>query len=330
MHFHPRQHFAMGRAPEEHEANLDACLTRLEKKGLTLRKEKCTFEATSVSWFGIIFSKSGMSADPKKIKAIKEAGPPQNANEVKSFLQACRFNACFMYNTEKAYAQITKLLRDLTRKNTKFLWTAHCQQAYKEILQTMTSNTALRPFDPTLKTIYITDAGPQGSASSLYQETTQGTWIPIDYASRALTPCDINIHRYYLLGIPFDSYTDHQPLIHIYNGNKKGNARIERHHLKVQDFQYTMRYMPGKTNLRDYQSRHPLPLCQYTTREMDSIKIVTDDLPDAVTLKVVQTSHQNRTQSCKLITCIQKGYITDDHSLRDYRHVFQELIPWKG
>ena len=46
----------------------------------------------------------------------------------------------------------------------------------------------------------------------------------------------MNIHRYYLLGIPFDSYTDHQPLIHIYNGNKKGNAHVKRHRLKVQDF----------------------------------------------------------------------------------------------
>ena len=156
-----------GWTPGEHEANLDACLTRLEEKGLILRRETCTFGATSVSWLGAIFSKSGMSADPKKIKAIKEAGPPQNADEVKSFLQACQFNVRFMYNTEKAYTQITKPLRNLTRKITKFIWTAHCQQAYKEILQTMTSNTALRPFYPTLKTMHITDAGPEGIASSL-------------------------------------------------------------------------------------------------------------------------------------------------------------------
>ena len=32
----------------------------------------------------------------------------------------------------------------------------------------------------------------------------------------------------------------------------------------------------------------------------------------------------------KLITCIQKGYITDDQNLRDYRHVFQELTHWNG
>ena len=129
-----------GATPEEHEANLDACLTRLEEKGLTLRREKCTFGATSVSW---VFSKFGMSADPNKIQAIKEAGPPQSADDVKSFLQACQFNARFMFSTDHAYAQITKSLRDLTRKNTRFMWSAQCQQAYNEIIQIMTSNTSL-------------------------------------------------------------------------------------------------------------------------------------------------------------------------------------------
>ena len=52
---------------------------------------------TSVSWFATIFSISGMSAHPKKIQPIKEAGPPQNADEVKSFLQACQFNARLQY-----------------------------------------------------------------------------------------------------------------------------------------------------------------------------------------------------------------------------------------
>ncbi len=145
-----------GHTPEEHEVNLDACLTHLEEKGLTLRREKCTFGATSVSWFGTIFSKSGMSADPKKIQAIKQAGPPKNSDEVKSFLQACQFNARFMYNTDRAYAQLTNIV---------FQWTPQCQQAYDDILQTMTSTTALRPFNPSLKTIHITDAPVDGYQS---------------------------------------------------------------------------------------------------------------------------------------------------------------------
>ena len=37
----------------------------------------------------------------------------------------------------------------------------------------------------------------------------------------------MQIHRYYLLGRDFNTYTDHEPLLHIYNGRKKGNVRIE-------------------------------------------------------------------------------------------------------
>ena len=55
-----------GNSEEEYVNNVDKCLTRLKEKGFTLRKEKCTFVETKVSWFGWIFSPSGMSADPEK------------------------------------------------------------------------------------------------------------------------------------------------------------------------------------------------------------------------------------------------------------------------
>lgn len=56
----------------------------------------------------------------------------------------------------------------------------------------------------------------------------------------------IQYHRYYLLGIAFDTYTDHEPLIPIYMGKKTGNARVERHRIKIQGFQFTMKHIPGK------------------------------------------------------------------------------------
>lgn len=99
------------------------------------------------------------------------------------------------------------------------------------------------------------------------------------------------IHRYYLLGIPFDSYTDHQPLVHMYCGIKEGDTRVERHRLKVQELQYTMKYLPGTENSCDCQSRHPILLSQYSKQllaymQIDNdddlciSKFVTDDLPD--------------------------------------------------
>jgi hypothetical protein len=341
-----------GDTPQAHETNLDACLARLEEVGLTLRAEKCTFGATSVSWFGWIFSKSGISADPKKVQSIKAAGRPKSTEEVKSFLQACQFNAKFMFDTDNAYAQITRPLRDLLKKDVKFEWLAECEEAYLSIMQTMISTTALRPFDPKLKSMHVSDAGPDGIASSVFQEDGDGTWVPIDHASRSLTPCEqnysqiekeslaqawgIQTHRHYLLGVDFDTYTDHQPLIPIYNKGKKGNARVERHRLQVQGFQYTMKYLPGKQNPCDYQSRHPVLLSSYTDQELDGMfmdrgdelcisKIITDDLPDAVTLEMIQHGTKQDDVMQKLIKCLKSGYIGSDPDLKDYRQVFTEL-----
>ena len=179
-----------GDTPEEHERNLDACLTRIAAKGLTLRREKCSFGKTYVTWFGWVFSKSGISADPAKMEKIKEAGRPTSTDDVKSFLQACQFNAKFMYNTDQAYAELTKPLRDLLKKDCKFTWSAECERAYQKIMQGMTSSHALRPHDPEKPTAHVADAGPNGIASSVFQIESDGTWSPVDHASRSLTACE--------------------------------------------------------------------------------------------------------------------------------------------
>jgi hypothetical protein len=49
-----------------------------------LNKGKCEFNRDKVEFFGYVFSKDGISADPKKINAIKNAEPPKNAAEIRS------------------------------------------------------------------------------------------------------------------------------------------------------------------------------------------------------------------------------------------------------
>ena len=346
-----------GSTAEEHEANLEACLQRMEDRNLNARYSKCNFGKTSVSWFGWIFSADGMSADPQKIQSILEAGQPQNCEDIKSFLQACQFNAKFMLDSDLAYAQITAPLHASTRKGATFNWLQECEDAYNQIIEAMTSETTLRPFDPKLKKKLVTDAGPTGIAASIFQELPDGTWVPIDHTSRSLTACEIKysqiekeslaqawgmtIHRYYLLGIHFESFTDHQPLIPIYSGRKKGNARVERHRLKVQGFQYDMKYLPGKGNPCDYQSRHPLPLESFTERQLEDMvidvddelcinKIITDDLPDAITLHMIQTATKEDPVSQKLIQAISRGYIGNDDELKPYRQMLHELTYTRG
>ena len=207
----------------------------------------------------------------------------------------------------------------------------------------MSNDTALRPYDPKLKTKLVTNAGPIGIVASIFQECQDGTWIPVDHASRSLTQCeqkhsqiekeslpqpwDMTTHRFYLLGIPFESHRDRQPLIPIYSGKRRGNARIERHRSKVQGFQYVMKYLPGKENLCDYQSRHPILLEQYTQQQLEDMvididdelcinKIVTDDMPDAVTLPMIQEAMKQDATMQKLVKAIQRGYVGSDPHLQ--------------
>ena len=57
---------------KEHDIRLEEVLKRLEEYGITLREEKCHLGVQEVKWFGMIYSKHGMSPDPEKVKIIKK------------------------------------------------------------------------------------------------------------------------------------------------------------------------------------------------------------------------------------------------------------------
>ena len=288
----------LGSTAEEYEANLEACLQRMEDRNLTARYNKCNFGKTSVSWFRWIFSIDGMSA--QKIQSIL-------------------YSQCII-----AYA-ITAPIRALARKDATFKWSQECEDAYNQIIEAMTNETTLWPFDPKSKTKLVTDAGPADIDASIFQELLDGTWVPIDHASRSLTACEMKysqtekeslaqawgmtIHRYYLLGIHFQLFTDHQPLIPIYSGHIKGNARVKRHCLKVQ---WQLEEMVINV---DYE--HCID------------KIITDDLPAAVTLHIIQVATKDPV-SHKLIQAKSRAYIGNDEELKTYWRMLHELTYTQG
>ena len=73
---------------------------------------------TNVSSLSHIFSSSGIKPDPKKVEAIHNANPPQNASDVKSLLGMTQYVSLFTPNyatirSRKSYATIR------SRKNRK-------------------------------------------------------------------------------------------------------------------------------------------------------------------------------------------------------------------
>ena len=71
---------------QEHDKALHAVLTRFQELNLTLRKHKCQFYMLRIEFFGMVFSAQGMSPDPAKVKAIKQADPPTSVSDVRSLL----------------------------------------------------------------------------------------------------------------------------------------------------------------------------------------------------------------------------------------------------
>ena len=73
-----------GKGKDEHDKNLRGVLQRLKDNNLRLNKDKCEFSKSEIRFYGHIFSSSGVKRDPKKVEAIRNGSPPQNASDVKS------------------------------------------------------------------------------------------------------------------------------------------------------------------------------------------------------------------------------------------------------
>jgi len=83
--------------------------------------------------------------DPKKVKAITEMKPPENLQDLQSFLELVNY----LYRFSPALADLTAPLRALCKKNTLFTWESSQQAAFeatkKEITSTPVWHTLITP-----------------------------------------------------------------------------------------------------------------------------------------------------------------------------------------
>ena len=143
-----------------------------------------------MTWFGHIFTKQVMSADPAKVEHIKAWPATQNKEEVKSFLQTVQFVAAYMRKEGGTpHADVTAPLRKLTRLHERFVWTKECQDSFEELKRRLSDKTVLVHYRPELETRLYVDHGPDGIASAIAQHHKDGDnpgWKTVHYKSRSL------------------------------------------------------------------------------------------------------------------------------------------------
>jgi len=177
--------------------------------------------------------------------------------DVQSFLGFINFYRRFI----NKYSEIVVPLTRLTRKNTPWLWSEDCQQAFDTLKSTFTSAPVLTHWDPNAPIFIESDASDYTLAAIL--STQVGTEIhPIAFHSQTFSAAELNydVHdkellaiyeafckwRHYLEGtsIPVEVLTDHKNLTY-FQESKLLSRRQARWSEFLSYFNMVIKFWPG-------------------------------------------------------------------------------------
>ena len=284
-------------------------------------------------YYGLTFSKEGVSPDPCKVQAIEES--PRNAAELNSFLCTVRYSSRFMEASkyQKAVCRLGELLKG------KFEWMQEHTEAFEQLKNMLSSDTVQAYFDPQAEHELHVDGCPMGVAATLTQRKLgEQVWQVVQYASLSLTDTekrysqiklealagDFGCKKFHLFlyGITFKMVTDHKPLKSVFNKPTHATSiRVLRIVNRMLDYDFVVEYQSGKGNISDYTSRHPMPLQMCTKLELKTTKevkrcvnyVVTCNTPNAVTKEQVQKATDEDPTLLALKECIQQGRINPEN-----------------
>lgn len=86
------------------------------------------------TFMGHVLSRNGIGPTSERVIAVVNAKEPQNAQGVKSFLGLVNFSDL---------ATISETLRQLTKKNAKFLWGEREKESFEKLKNCLTDSSTL-------------------------------------------------------------------------------------------------------------------------------------------------------------------------------------------
>lgn len=260
---------------KDHIENLEAVFKKIADAGFTLRKDKCEFFKEQVKYLGYIVDKHGLHKDPCKVEAILNAPRPTDVAKIKSFVGVVGFYSRFFPNLAQVLAPIYNLLK----KESSFVWSEECQDAFDLVKSVMASDKVLAHYNQNLPVKLTCDASIYGLGAAIFHVMEDGTERPIAYASRTLSKAEKNYSTpdrealaiyfgvkkfaHFLIGRSFILKTDHKPLLGIF-GSKKGipplaAGRLQRWAMYLSNFTFEIEHIKGTDNIvADFLSRFPV------------------------------------------------------------------------
>lgn len=270
----------VGCSVEHHLKNLKRVFNCFRNRNLKLNPAKCCFFQTEVTFLGHKITDHGILPDNSKFEIIQNYPIPTNPDQVRSFVAFCNYYRRFIPN----FAQICFNLNKLLRKDTPFNWTPDCQASFETLKRALLEPQILQYPDFSKPFILTTDASDFACGAVLSQLNNQDD-LPVSFASRAFTKGERNKHiiekelaaihwavmhfKPYLYGREFIVRTDHRPLIYLF-GMKNPSSKLTRMRLDLEEFQFKIEYIPGKSNV----AADALSRIQVDSNELSNLKIL--------------------------------------------------------
>ena len=319
----------------EHVKQLDKLLQTMESSGLTLKFPKCPFAASEINIFGqidqiISVSSQGIRPD-KKVESVVNAPAPKTTAEVCSFLGLV--NYCSRYI--KDYSTTTYPLQQLLTEKAKSHWGEEQQSGFLKLKHAITSALILAHYSTSAPTRVVVDASPWAVVAVLLQQQSDSTYRSIAFGSHSITETEMKYSQIekealaivfgcehfhlYLYGKSFEMKTDHRPLFKPKSAGKPAPApaRVERWLLRLQEYDFTIKYRPGPQNLADALSRLPnkTPISNMESCDDRHVHYLAEQLtPVAMNTAEIQEHSKTNPELIQARQCIQNNTVNRSHN----------------
>ena len=246
---------------EEHINHVDDILRCLSAAGVTLKIKKCKFFTTTVEYLGHVIKPGQLEIDPTNTKSLREALPPTNKSELRSFLGLANVYRRFIDNFSTIAGPLNRSLKkdepDSFELDEKQL------ESFQELINIIVSPPILALPKHGLQYSVDTDASGYGLGCALFQTDEDGERKPIGFWSRSLIDAEKNysasereclavvwalkVLRPYLMYEKFIVHTDHAALRWLLS-IQDPSGRLMRWRLRLAEFDFQIMYKKGKLN----------------------------------------------------------------------------------
>ena len=250
----------------QHLEHLETVFSCLREAGLKMKWSKCDFKS-EIHYLGHLISPEGISPLPNKLDCIQHMPVPKNVKEIKQFLGLTGYYRKFV----PRFADISRPLTTLTKKDKKFEWTPACQKSFDLLKETLCGEPVLKYADTSKPYTLYTDASKFSWAGVLTQSHTTvihgkstTTDHPVAFVSGLFRGSQLNWAAlmkeafaicmsvkklsFYLTDAQILLRSDHNPLEKFLQKNTL-NSKVNNWAMELEAFNIQFDYIKGSNNI---------------------------------------------------------------------------------